>query len=79
MWLAPLLATLATLVVGFIVFAALGKDPVAAFTRSSSSPSQRATASAELLLKATPLMLIATGLARSAFAPTSGTSAPKAS
>jgi ABC-type uncharacterized transport system permease subunit len=30
-WFAPLLATAATLVVGFIVFKAFGKDPIAAF------------------------------------------------
>src|SRR6478736_5412090 len=62
-WLAPLLATLATLIVGFIVFKAFGKDPVAAFGAFFVQPVATLYGVAELLLKATPLILIATGLA----------------
>ena len=62
-WLAPLLATLATLIIGFIVFKAFGKDPVAAFNAFFVQPVATRYGAAELLLKATPLMMIATGLA----------------
>jgi len=62
-WFAPLLATMATLVVGFIVFSAFGKDPFAAFDAFFIQPVATRYGIAELLLKATPLMLIATGLA----------------
>lgn len=62
-WLAPLLATLATLIIGFIVFKAFGKDPVAAFNAFFVQPVATVYGIAELLLKATPLMMIATGLA----------------
>ncbi|MGE5088964.1 MAG: ABC transporter permease, partial [Candidatus Levyibacteriota bacterium] len=61
--LAPLLAALATLVVGFVVFEALGKDPVAAFHAFFVQPVASRYGIGELLLKASPLMLIATGLA----------------
>ncbi len=61
--LAPLLATLATLVAGFVVFEALGKDPVAAFHAFFIRPLATRYGVGELLLKASPLMLIATGLA----------------
>ena len=50
-------------VVGFIVFKAFGKDPVAAFHAFFIQPVATRYGVAELLLKATPLMLIATGLA----------------
>jgi simple sugar transport system permease protein len=62
-WLAPLLATAATLVVGFIVFEAFGKDPLAAFDAFFIQPVATRYGIAEMLLKATPLMMIATGLA----------------
>ena len=62
-WLSPLLATLATLIAGFVVFKAFGKDPVAAFDAFFVAPVSTRYGLAELLLKATPLMLIATGLA----------------
>jgi simple sugar transport system permease protein len=62
-WLAPLLATLATLCIGFIVFKAFGKDPAAAFGAFFVQPVATLYGIAELLLKATPLMMIATGLA----------------
>ena len=62
-WLAPLLATVATLVVGFVVFEAFGKNPLAAFDAFFVEPIASGYGVAELLLKASPLMLIATGLA----------------
>lgn len=62
-WLAPVLATLATLVVGFIVFRAFGKDPLTAFEAFFIEPVATRYGVAELLLKASPLMMIATGLA----------------
>lgn len=61
--LAPVLATLATLVAGFVVFEALGKDPIAAFHAFFIQPVATRYGVGELLLKASPLMLIATGLA----------------
>jgi simple sugar transport system permease protein len=63
LWSAPLLATAATLVVGFIVFEAFGKDPLAAFNAFFILPVATRYGVAELVLKATPLMMIATGLA----------------
>jgi general nucleoside transport system permease protein len=62
-WLAPLLATAATIVVGFVVFGALGKNPVAALHAFFIEPIATRYGVAEWLLKASPLMLIATGLA----------------
>jgi general nucleoside transport system permease protein len=63
LWIAPLLATAATLCVGFIVFTALGRNPVAAFDAFFIAPVATRYGIAELLLKASPLMLIGTGLA----------------
>ena len=62
-WMAPVLAAAATLVIGFIVFEAFGKNPLAAFNAFFIQPVATRYGVAELLLKATPLMLIATGLA----------------
>ncbi len=62
-WMAPVLATAATLLIGFIVFEAFGKNPLAAFKAFFIAPVATRYGIAELLLKATPLMLIATGLA----------------
>jgi simple sugar transport system permease protein len=62
-WTAPLLATAATLVVGFVVFKAFGKNPITAFDAFFIQPVATRYGVAELLLKATPLMMIATGLA----------------
>ena len=59
----PLLATLATLGVGFVVFGALGRNPLSAFHAFFIAPIATEYGVAELLLKASPLMLIATGLA----------------
>jgi len=63
LWSAPLLATAATLCVGFIVFTALGRNPVAAFDAFFIAPVATRYGIAELLLKASPLMLIGSGLA----------------
>ena len=62
-WLSPLLAAAATLVVGYILFTALGKDPSLAFHAFFVKPVSTRYGVGELLLKATPLMLIAVGLA----------------
>jgi general nucleoside transport system permease protein len=61
--LSPLLAAAATLVVGFILFTAMGKDPWLAFYVFFVKPVTTLYGVGELLLKATPLMLIAVGLA----------------
>jgi general nucleoside transport system permease protein len=62
-WLSPLLAAAATLVIGFILFTALGKNPWVAFHAFFIKPVATLYGVGELLLKATPLMLIAVGLA----------------
>lgn len=59
----PLVAALATLIVGFVLFTALGRDPLVAFHAFFIKPVESAYGVSELLLKASPLMLIATGLA----------------
>ena len=59
----PAIAVALTLAGGLIVFAALGKNPVEGFRVFFLSPMRDLNAVAELLLKATPLMLIAVGLA----------------
>ena len=60
---APLLAVALTLAGGLVIFATLGKSPVEGFRVFFLSPVKDAYGVAELLLKATPLMLIAVGLA----------------
>jgi simple sugar transport system permease protein len=63
----PVLAVLATMIAGGIMFAALGKDPVAAirliFWDPLFNPQFAAFSRPQLLIKAGPLILIATGLA----------------
>ena len=61
-WSSPL-AALAMLATGLLVFGALGKDPVAAFRVFFIEPVSSVYGIGELLLKATPLMLCALGLA----------------
>jgi simple sugar transport system permease protein len=63
-WSSPL-AALAMLATGLLVFAALGKDPVAAFRVFFVEPVSSMYGVGELLLKATPLILCALGLALS--------------
>jgi simple sugar transport system permease protein len=62
-YLSPLVAATLTLVVGFVVFSALGQNPLAAFWAFFVKPVSSVNGLAELLLKASPLMMIATGLA----------------
>jgi general nucleoside transport system permease protein len=60
---APLLAVLAMLATGFVLFAMLGKDPVNALDLFFVQPLNSLYGCGELLLKATPLALCALGLA----------------
>jgi simple sugar transport system permease protein len=62
-WLAPPLAAIAMVACGFVLFAVLGKDPVAALHAFFVAPVATRYGIGELLLKASPLALIATGLA----------------
>jgi simple sugar transport system permease protein len=59
----PLLALLVTVLVGVVMFSALGKDPLAALQMFFWEPIRSGYALGELLVKATPLLLIALGLA----------------
>jgi general nucleoside transport system permease protein len=59
----PLLAALAMLVTGFLLFTALGKDPVEAFYVFFVKPLSSTYGIGELLLKTTPLLLCGLGLA----------------
>lgn len=65
LWLAltPLVATALTVLAGFVLFAALGTEPVAALRAFFVTPLTTAYGLSELGVKATPLVLIATGLA----------------
>lgn len=60
---APVIATALTLVVGSILFLALGHDPLRAFHAFFIQPVSSLNGLSELLLKASPLILIACGLA----------------
>jgi simple sugar transport system permease protein len=62
-WLSPLLAAAATLVAGFVLFSLLGKNPLEAFFVFFIEPVATRYGLGELLLKASPLMLCAVGLA----------------
>lgn len=59
----PLLALLLTVVIGVLLFAALGKDPLRGLSVFFWEPVKSAYALSELVVKATPLLLIALGLA----------------
>lgn len=59
----PLIAAAAMLLTGFILFSALGKSPAAAFHVFFIEPVASLYGVGELLLKATPLLLCALGLA----------------
>jgi simple sugar transport system permease protein len=59
----PLLAAALTLVVGVVMFAALGYDPGKALTSFFIKPVENLYGVTELLVKATPLLLCALGLA----------------
>ena len=62
-WGSPLLALLITVVIGVIMFAVLGKNPVRGLQVFFWEPIKSAYALGELGVKATPLLLIALGLA----------------
>ncbi|MBL8474170.1 MAG: ABC transporter permease [Rhodocyclaceae bacterium] len=62
-YLSPLVAVLLMLAGGALVFAALGKSPLEGFRVFFFNPVKDTYGLTELLLKATPLMLIAVGLA----------------
>jgi simple sugar transport system permease protein len=62
-WLSPLLAAALTVVAGFILFSALGKNPLQAFHTFFVHPIRDLNGVTEMLLKASPLMLIGVGLA----------------
>ncbi len=59
----PLLALAITVVVGVLLFSALGKDPVRGLQAFFWDPIKTTYAIGELMVKATPLLLIALGLA----------------
>lgn len=60
--LSPLLALLATVILGFVLFASLGKPPVAALQTLLISPLTSFYGLSELTVKAAPILLIAVGL-----------------
>ena len=60
---APVMATALTVLCGSVLFAALGHDPLAAFAAFFVEPVSSLNGISELLLKASPLILIALGLA----------------
>ena len=62
-WTAPLIAVACTLLVGSILFWALGKSPLASFRIFFIEPLTSSYGWSELLIKACPLILIAQGLA----------------
>lgn len=62
-WLTPPIAVLFTIVTGAILFAAMGYDPIRALRAFFVDPLSSRYGLAELGVKATPLILIATGLA----------------
>ena len=59
----PLLALLVTVIIGIIMFVALGKDPIKGLEMFFWLPIKSGYAIGELLVKATPLLIIALGLA----------------
>lgn len=62
-WTAPLIAIVATLLAGSVLFWALGKPPLASFEVFFIQPLASSYGWSELLIKACPLILIAQGLA----------------
>ena len=59
----PVLALLVTVLIGIVLFMALGKDPVRGLLVFFWEPIKSGYALGELVVKATPLLLIALGLA----------------
>ena len=62
----PLLALAVTVLIGVALFAALGKDPVRGLQVFFWEPVRTPYALGELMVKATPLLLIALGLSAAA-------------
>ena len=62
-WASPLIAAAATVAIGFVLFPLMGRNPIDAFHAFFVKPVDSLYGLGELLLKASPLMLIATGLA----------------
>ena len=62
-WASPLLALAITVVIGVALFSVMGKDPVRGLQVFFWEPIKSAYALGELGVKATPLLLIALGLA----------------
>jgi general nucleoside transport system permease protein len=62
-WLSPLVAAVAVFLVGFVLFSSLGRNPFEAFYVFFVKPIDSIYGVGELLLKASPLMLCAIGLA----------------
>lgn len=62
-WLSPVIALLAMLMLGSLLFLALGKNPLHAFYIFFIAPLTSLYGWSELLIKASPLILIAQGLA----------------
>jgi simple sugar transport system permease protein len=62
-WASPLLALALTVLIGMVLFALLGKDPLRGLQMFFWEPIKSAYALGELMVKATPLLIIALGLA----------------
>jgi simple sugar transport system permease protein len=62
-WLSPIVATTAVLLIGFVLFSAMGKNPWQALYVFFIEPVDTLYDVGELLLKASPIMLCAVGLA----------------
>src|SRR6478609_2980414 len=62
-WASPVMALLVTVVIGVLLFVALGKDPVRGLQVFFWEPVKSPYALGELMVKATPLLIIALGLA----------------
>ena len=62
-WLSPVLALVMTVLCGMVLFGLLGKDPLAAVQVFFIEPLRSLRGVSEVLLKATPLILCAVGLA----------------
>ena len=61
-WLSPVIATAAVVIIGFVLFSAMGKDPWQALYVFFIAPIDTVYNFGELLLKASPIMLVAVGL-----------------
>jgi ABC-type uncharacterized transport system permease subunit len=62
-WLSPVVASFAVLAIGFVLFGAMGKDPWFALYTFFIDPLDTLYDVSELMLKASPIMLCAVGLA----------------